>query len=219
MKRIATAFLFFICAIMIPESPRVLRAPVWIYLEPVPGNFSDTETEKSPPLEELQDVARFILSGMSGGWNFSYTPADIRRNVREEFELEPILHIHPEDPRFSVDSLTPVYPRLTCWAQLAVDNAIARRLDYWNSISFSTAKGRGTGERIDETAGIRNAYTNAVLHAVRNLARSMEKNKPREISGEVLLRSSPRLFSDQGRFIADVRVLINIREIVPYTLY
>lgn len=219
MKTVAAALFLFICATLTPESPRVLRAPVWIYLEPVPGSFSESAPQKNPPVEELRETARYILSGMAGGWNFSYVPSDPRRNVSEEFTLVPILPVQSDDPRFSMDSLTPEYPRLTCWAQFTVDDAVARRLNYWESIRFVPGKGRGTGERTKESAGIQDAYKNAVLNAVRTIARGLEKNKPKEITGEVLLREGPRLFADEGRFVAEVRVLVNIREVVPYTLY
>jgi len=218
MKKSALFCLLFLSAFLFSESPRVLRAPVWIYLEPVPGSFGEP-AEKQPPVIEINEIARFVLSGMSGGWNFTYVPSDRQRNVEEEFSLEPVMPLQKEDPRVSVDSLTPDYPRLTCWAQLTVDAAIERRLTYWDSIRFHPAKGRGTGERIRETQGIRDAYSHAVLQAIRTLARGLEKNKPKEISGEILLRSSPRLFADEGRFVAEVSVLVNIREVVPYTLY
>lgn len=219
MKKFLAGFFFFSGLLLFSESPRVLRAPVWIYLEPVPGSFDESEAEQAPPIQEIEDIARFILSGMSSGWRFTYTPSDVRRNVAEEFSLVPIQEIVHGDPRFSMDSLSPVYPQLTCWAQIAVDEAVSRQLTYWESIQFHTGKGRGTGERTAEAGGIRDAYTGALLNAIRNLARSMEKNKPREISGEVLLREGPRLYADQGLFIAEVRVLINIRTIVPYTVY
>lgn len=219
MKKSVALLFFFVYAFVVSESPRILRAPVWIYLESVPGLFDDTDNQKIPPIQEIDEMARFILSGMSSGWNFAYTPSDRRRNVQEEFSLQPIQAITAGDPRFSMDSLTPAYPRLTCWAQLSVDEAVSRRLEYWSSIRFSSGRGRGTGERIAESRGIRDAYTNAILNAVRNHARALEKNKPKEVIGEVLLREGPRLYADQGLFIAEVRVLIYIRKIVPYSVY
>ena len=59
----------------------------------------------------------------------------------------------------------------------------------------------------------------AVRQAVREHARSLEKNKPKEIRGEVLLRDNPRLHADEGWFVADIKVLVNIREIVPYSVF
>lgn len=219
MRKLLILLLTLCSVFVFSEAPRVLRAPVWIYLEEVPGSFENPNPEQLPLIEEINEIARFILSGMVGGWNFSYVPGDRKRNIQEDFVLETVQDIQRNDPQLIIDSLKPAYPKLTCWAQFTIDEAAARRLDYWDSIRFRPAKGRGIGERVQESNGIRDAYTNAVLHAVRSLARRLEKNKPKEIRGEVLLREGPRLFANAGQFVAEVQVLVNIREIIPYTLY
>lgn len=211
----------FLLAFLIPltsfaEAPRILRAPVWVYLEKVPG--SDAE-ELPPPIENLRAVARFVMGGMVYGWKFTYTPSDRARGVNEEFTLAPIMEIDKVDGRLTLDGITPKYPKLSCWAQYALDGSHARWNAYWDSVLFASSSGRGSGERKDETDGIRTAYTRALLSAVREHGRKLEKNKPKEIIGELLLRDEPRLFPDEGRFVADVDVLINIKEIVPYTAF
>lgn len=219
MRKYTMLVLLLSCALVFPDAPRILRAPVWIYFEEVPGTFNHSAQEPRPPVENINKMARFILSGMASGWNFSYVPGDRKRAVKEEFFLETIHEIQKNNPQFSIDSLSPVYPKLTCWAQFTVDEATARRLDYWDSIRFRPAKGRGIGQRIQESNGIQEAYTNAVFNAVRSLARHLEKNKPKEIRGEILLREGPRLFANAGQFVAEVQILVNIREIIPYALY
>lgn len=202
------------------DSSREIRAPVWTYLETVPGNLSPDELKaKKPPIQELDSIARFVMGGMVYGWKFSYTPSDKTRNVAEYFTLSPVKEILSGDPRFSVVDLTPDYPRLTCWAVFTLDDSTKRWEKYWGSVLFRSSSGRGTGERMDEAKGVRKAYENAVMAAVRLYARGLEKNKPREIRGEVLLRENPRLFADQGYFVADIKVLINIQELVPYTKF
>lgn len=222
MRRTLAAFvLSVICATGVSaEPPKTVQAPVWVYLENVPGAPTAGESGvKRPPVRELEEIARFVLGGMIYGWKFSYVPSDVKRNVAERFELVPIRDIAADDPRFSVDTVTPAYPRLTCWARFAVDETAARWMSYWDSVQFKSASGRGTGERSAETAGIRDAYADAVKLAVRGYARKLEKNKPKEISGEILLRDSPRLFSESGQFVAEVRLLVNIRELVPYRAF
>jgi hypothetical protein len=66
MKR---AILLFIlsagCVFATAESKQVLRAPVWIYLETVPGNNTmENPGPPAPSVEELDRIARFILGGM-----------------------------------------------------------------------------------------------------------------------------------------------------------
>jgi hypothetical protein len=211
------ALLAFRLAELTADAPRIIDAPVWVYLETVPGAaLSAEDPNAAPPLDRLSEVSRFVLGGMVYGWKFSYTPHDKKRAVAEAFTLEPILSIPDDDPRFSIPSLTPEYPRLSCIASYRLDSSHARWATHWDSVLFRTAKGRGTGERARETEGIKDAYTSAVLNAVREHARKLERNKPKEILGEVLLREGPRLFLNQGWFVAEVKVLINVREIVPY---
>ena len=153
------------------------------------------------------------------GWKYEYRPSDRLRNVAEEFILRPIGAIAEGDPSFSLTGLTAEYPRLTCWAQYAPNETTARWQRHWEGITVRTGKGTGRGERLDGTAGIRAAYEAALLNAVRERARKLEKNKPKEIRGEVLLRPEPRLYADAGQFVADVRVLVSIDELVPWTSF
>lgn len=200
------------------EASRAKRAPVWVYLETVPGNLSEAAAKK-PPIQEIDDLSRFLMGGMIYGWKFTYTPSDKARKVEEYFSLEPVKEISSGDPRFSITELTPAYPKLNCWANFTLDDSTQRWELYWGSVLFKNANGRGKGERKAEIDGVRSAYVEAVKDAVRSHARGLEKNKPKEIRGEVLLKDNPRLFADQGWFVADIKVLINIQELTPYTSF
>jgi hypothetical protein len=225
MKRAVAVFgiaLFaaFAQAPLAAEASRAKRAPVWVYLETVPGNLSADElAQKKPPIQEISDLARFLMGGMIYGWKFTYTPSDKARAVMEYFEFAPVKEISRDDPRFTITELTPAYPKLNCWANFTLDDSTRRWEMYWDSVLFKSSNGRGKGERKAEIAGVRNAYMEAVKDAVRSYARLLEKNKPKEIRGEVLLRDNPRLFADQGWFVADIKVLINIQELTPYTSF
>ncbi len=213
----ASAFLACAVSTAAPEAPRVLQAPVWVYAERVPGSAESGDVvNDAPPLDRLDALSRFVLSGMVYGWKFSYVPYDKKRGVAEDFSLEPLAEIGENDPRFAIRYLKPSYPRILCVAEYTLDESHARWITHWDSVVFRTSKGRGAGERTAETLGIRAAYVNAIRSAVREHARKIEKNKPKEVIGEVLLRGDPRLFPDEGRFVAEVRVLVNVREVVPY---
>ncbi len=222
-KNIFRIFLVFFILELGPQSyssaqhitplPRMSSASLWVYSEEVPGN------EKYSPRAALEKTALFIISGMVFGWKFEYTPSDKARNVPEYFSIEPITEISPENPNFSLSHIQNKTPRLYGRAEFIYDEAALQSFTYWNSIIFKTSEGRGYGERRDETAGILQAYTNALKQAVREYARTIEKNKPKEIRGDMKLKEEPRLFADQGQVIAEVRVLLNIKEIVPYTVF
>ncbi len=216
----AAAFAFSVPAALTGQSASQeerIRAPVWVYAEPVPGTAR--EAAATLPVRELTELSRFVLAGMIYGWKYEYRPSDKLRNVAEEFALRPIGAIEEGDPSFSLTGLTAEYPRLACWAQYAPNETTARWQRHWQGITVRTGKGTGRGERLDGTAGIRAAYEAALLNAVRERARKLEKNKPKEIRGEVLLRPEPRLYADAGQFVADVRVLVSIDELVPWTSF
>lgn len=200
-----------------PAGERIVRAPVWVYLEPVPGNLATGETNPVvPPLAELENLSRFVLEGMVFGWRVVYTPPDRARAVEEYFEMVPLARLPEQDNRLKLTELRARYPLLETWAELTLDEATARHIDRWQSVLFRTVQGRGTGERTAEAEGIRDAYRAAVLNAVREHARTLEKNKPKEIHADVLLRGEPRLHTGQGRFVANLRLILHVREIVPY---
>ena len=202
------------------ETAREKRAPVWVFLETVPGSLSvEQQKAKLPPVQELDTMARFVMGGMIYGWKFIYTPSDLSRKVDEYFEISPIKEIEKGDPRLTISELKAEYPRLSCTAIFTLDDSLKRWDLYWASVLFKSANGRGYAERTEEVEGIRKAYSDAVRDAVRSYARKLEKNKPKEIRGEVQLRDDPRLFTDGGKFVADIKVFINMQELIPYTTF
>ena len=79
----------------------VIRAPVWVFLEPQPGVMdNDIQGTRLPARQALIEVSKTIMEGMVYGWKISYTPFDKLRAVEEEFELEPLQSIR----------MTSVYP-------------------------------------------------------------------------------------------------------------
>lgn len=215
--------LAFILSLAIPlplnaQNSVFVRAPVWVYLEDIPG-FTETQAQKPPPKEELEGIARWLMGGMIYGWKYSYSPPDALRNVKEFFSLDPLAEIPESDPRFSLTDLRAEYPRLTSWAQYETGDVADRWRRYWSSTLIDMAKGRGSAEITDGSAGIKAAYANALMQAVRERARITEKNKPKEVTGDILIRDTPRLFADQGRFVAELEVYISLGEIIPWKTF
>jgi len=222
MKRffLVVILALFFFSVTEAEAPRVKRVPVWVYLETVPGSLTAEEQKAQlPPIQELDNMARFIMGGMIYGWKFIYTPSDLTRKVDEYFEISPIKEIEKDDPRFTITGLTAEYPRLLCTAIFTLDDSLKRWDLYWGSVLFKSVNGRGYAERTEEVEGIRKAYKDAVRDAVRTYARKLEKNKPKEIRGEVQLRDDPRLFTDGGKYVADIKVFINMQDLIPYTTF
>ncbi len=198
----------------------IIRAPVWVFLEPQPGVMdNDTQGTRMPPRKTLIELSKTIMEGMVYGWKFSYTPFDKRRTVAEEFELKPLQSILPSDSRLSVTELRAQYPYLYCWAEYRVTDAVALHRTEWLRINYVTAKGSGTAERKMEIDGVRQAYRDAALAAVRGYLRKNIKNKPKTVSGEMLIKDNPRLYVSGGKFTAELTVYLYIREVIPYQTF
>ena len=59
---------------------RIIRAPVWVFLEPQPGVMDSSEQGLQLPLRQaLTELSRTVLEGMTFGWRFTYTPFDKQR--------------------------------------------------------------------------------------------------------------------------------------------
>ena len=159
------------------------------------------------------------MEGMVYGWKFSYTPFDKRRKVAEEFELVPLQSIFSDDNRLSVTELRPQYPFLYCWAEYRVTNAIALHRTEWIRINYVTAKGTGSAERKMEIDGVRQAYREAALAAVRGYLRKNIKNKPKTVTGEMLIKDNPRLYVSGGKFMTELTVYLYIKEVTPYEIF
>jgi len=201
------------------DEARIMRAPIWVFVEGQPGLMSEGEGNTFiPPREALQELAKFLLGGMSYGWKFSYTPRDKSRGVEEVFELEAVREMSIQS-ELKYKEVRVKYPYVSSWVEYPLSSDDVARHSSWNSLKFKTIKGSGEGARKDELEGVKNAYTDAIKRAIIGHAKKSIKNRPKEIVGEVLLKHSPRLFCTSGFFKAEVELYINIREIIPYSVF
>ncbi len=202
------------------KKSRIMRVPVWAFLEGQPAVMDGDESSPFiPPKEALQEVSNFLLTGMSYGWEFSYTPSDARREVKEVFELKAINDLKIKKEEINIKEVRIKYPYIYCWAEYSLSSSELARQISWKNLKYKTVKGRGEDFRKNETEGVKTAYTNAIKNAIITHARKIKKNKPKEIIGEVLIKNSPHLSCASGLFKAEVELYINIKEIVPYTAF
>ncbi len=228
--------LLFLCVTLLGfpvsagDTAAVLRFPVWVMLEAYPGLEQAAEREGAVsdasassllayPIGELKKLAPFIIEGMVYGWNFSYTPSDRARGVDEYFSFEPVARLSASDPSVSYTDVRIEDERLICWVEFRRGPDALRWSRHWESVVYPKVNGRGQGNVSDGTGGIMEAYGQALLDAVRRYARSIEKNKPKEITGSVLLTESPRMYIDGGKYCADLVFYLDITEIIPYRIF
>lgn len=215
-KKILFFVLFGIHSFVFSQNTEIMSAPLWIYSENVPDTDFDVQ---KPSFDDLEKIGRYLLSGMIYGWYFVYTPSDKTRKIDEFFELVPIRSIEKGDPLYYLTEVKNSYPKVFAWARYALNQESLAWIKHWTSASYDTSRGRGSGERSNNIDGLWEAYNNALLSAVRDHARKLEKNKPKEIRGEMLLRENPRLFAEAGAFVADLRLYIRITEVRPYSIF
>ncbi|WP_255803235.1 hypothetical protein [Treponema denticola] len=85
MRKFIAVLLFFISFYLYADTysgasdsnALILRAPVWVFVEEAPKGIDDENKAKfTPPKEALLELSAYILSGMTYGLNFVYTPLD-----------------------------------------------------------------------------------------------------------------------------------------------
>jgi hypothetical protein len=198
----------------------LLYIDVWCELEPFAGE-KDTEyplTKKQAALQILEE-ARFIISGMIYGFNFSYIPQDKKRHVAERFDLSPVARIIPGDTHLKIISTEQQDKMLfTKIEYRPADFQITRRTA-WLSNAIPSSEGKGEGDLFKGYHQKITSYEQAIKNAIRNLLRPRYFNKPRRITGQALIEEAPQIFIASGKYVSLVKVKLKIREVLPYTVF
>ncbi|WP_028972591.1 hypothetical protein [Spirochaeta cellobiosiphila] len=189
-----------------------------IYFPLGPRNPDELE---EPPVDEevfrrILEEARYIFSGMIYGYHFTYTPSDKNRQIKEYYEIEPIKQIPWGDKRLKIRSSRRVDRNLYITVEYYLNQAQIINRQHWNSANIPTAGGFGSANYFLGWESRFKSIDNGIKEAIRNYLRPREFNKPREITGEALLIDVPSFTVESGKIHANVRVHLNITEIVPY---
>lgn len=205
-----------------PSVVRNIRIPLWAELDAYPELEVAQDTEAGRydyPLNEIKEVAPFIINGMVYGWKFSYTPSDNARGVEENLEVLEI-----EDSELISGGIRYFSPwiennRLNYWCEYTRTSSQIQNYDLWSSINNPKIHGRGYGQLSDGFDGIKNAAKDALKEAIRSYYRNLIKNKPKEITGQVLIRDLPTLGITSGRYVINLDFFLECGKIVEYTVY
>jgi hypothetical protein len=230
MLRIYRLFLplLFLCPrpLLLPAQ-EVLRGEVHIELEPVYGGFIDEKypldatTVRRRALEE----AAMFYSAMIYGWSFHYDIGEKARGIAEELELVPVGTIPFGDPGLRATDAEIRNMELRLWTDYRLTGAQERRMRMWRSGTIRNAQAVGYGplggpKQMDDWMAIRRAgLEDAARAAIRAMLRGSERNRPREAAGFICLAAFPRYFMDSGRWAADARFRVEVREIIPFAAY
>ena len=202
----------------VPDVP-ILVIELWSELDPLVADGTERPVPREVAIERLLDEAVFILSGMIYGFRFDYAPSDPTRRVAEQFELEPYAEIVRGDPRLEVFQTWVEDSRLYARIFYTLDEQQRSWYLGWTSAANPSASGTGTAPFIAGPVAKPLAARDAIRVAIRNHARGIEFNRPRRVSGAVLVAGSPRTVVRDGNYETRIAVLLQIDSITRYENY
>ncbi len=202
----------------------LLRFPLWYVIDEEPLLFNNTqepESELENAKNKLQELAPFFIDGLVYGWEFSYTPSDNVRGVSEYFELTPIVENSKDtyyyrftDPNFQDDS-----SKIEVWVEYDLTPQMMLIRQRWHNAALPHISGSGKASVFNGANSIPEATKLAAKNAIREYARTLIKNKPKEINGQILLINLPRYYIDAGNYVTDLDFFLKVSKIVEYTKF
>ena len=221
MRAIASFLLLFLAALPSrAEAPDLLFIRPWIELEPLlrigPGPYPiPVEVAEKNLLEE----GRTLVSGMIFGWDFLYTPSDASRRVEESFVLTPVASVPWGSPKLHVTETEVTNTRLWARISYALDEQEAGRRASWDSNTAALSTGRGAADLQLGAAARMKALERAIRDAIRRSLDTRYLNKPREITGEVVLWTDPIMLVRSGTYTATATIKLVVRDLIPYRIF
>jgi len=198
-----------------------LAARLWCELEPL----IQTEAQYPLPREEARqrilEEARLVFSAMIYGFGFTYTPGDSTRGVSDEFVLTPVAEISWGDPGLRIVDAWVDETRLFAKVEYDLHSFQEDRRRAWGSTAVPTAAGVGESNMFLAPApeSKRRSLEAAFREALRNHLRPIHFNKPREITGEILLWQPPAVVIRAGTYQTRVDLKLRVSEIRDYSLF
>jgi len=238
MIRKSVLFIFLIFSIHVLSAQEVLRGVVKIELMPIYGAYIDAEypLEKDTAYKRALEEAALFFSAQIYGWSFRYDIGERARGIEEVFELTPLGEIHWGDPRlyvtnahfenrdfrFTSHELADI---LTVWMDYRPSEIQRRRLDMWKMGTVRSAQAVGYGAfggPSDNSGWLeikKRTLEDSARAAVRSMLQGQERNRPKEAKGFISLQTFPSFWIDAGRWAAQARFRVDIKEITPFSVY
>ncbi|MCQ2585385.1 MAG: hypothetical protein MJ185_07335 [Treponema sp.] len=201
-----------------------IRFYMWAQLDAFPGSEAARDAEAGQfeyPIKMMKETAPFLVNGMVYGWDFVYTPSDKARGVEEYFEIIPIQSeekvidgIEYENSWVSEDD-----NRFNCFVRFKRNQNQIQSFNLWSSIQNPTVRGTGKGALEKGFEGIKDAATDAVKDAVRTHYQNEIKNKPKEITGRVIIRKDPVIGISSGNYVINLDFFLESGRIKSYSIF
>ena len=206
--------------------PYVIRGEVYVDFEPIYVGHVDEEyplNAEQAGRRALEEMALFF-SAMIYGWSFNYEVGERARLIKEDLDLEIHGTIQAGDPALKVTDTEFREMRLRVWADYHLSDSQQRRMEIWRTGMIRNAQATGySPSHLDEYPGWievkKLALEDAARAALRAALRGSERNRPKEVKGNISLASFPRYYIDAGRVTAFARFRVQITEIIPFAAY
>ena len=222
LSKAAPFFVFLLIAIgqLYPQElsfQRKIRLPLWAELDAYPGLVEadpSKKGEKKLPYDEtkynkgifdhaigqMKKITPFLMNGMVYGWEFDYTPSDKLRGVPEYFEVKEIRSFEQESSKIRYEKPWFDESKVHCWAVFERDEGMVQSYDQWADVRNPRILGIGGGKIYKGFEGIQDAAQNALKDAVRTYYRKILRNKPKQITGRVLINKVPAILINSGEY-------------------
>ncbi len=200
-----------------------IRFSIWAQTDAYPGTEAAAQDSQAGefdyPIARIKEIVPFLMEGLVYGWNFVYTPSDKTRAVEEYMEITPVRGDGPTEFDITYSSVWIENNRFNCWVDYTRTDHQVQTYNLWASIQNPTIQGRGYGDLTKGFEGIKEAAEDSLKNAVRNYYRNLIKSKPKQITGAVLLRKTPLLGIDSGRYVINLDFFLECGTIEEYTQF
>ena len=149
---------------------------------------------------QMKKISPFLINGMVYGWEFDYTPSDKTRGVAEYFEVKEIRDFSQETEKIRYEKPWFDESKVHVWVNFERDGAMSASWKQWADIKNPRVMGVGGGKISKGFEGIQDAAKNALKDAVREHYRKILRNKPKQITGRVLINKIPAILINSGEY-------------------
>lgn len=220
-KRISTLILTFLLLLSGISAQEASEKKIRLYIWALKDSYPEYTEEK--PLQQAKDhlksLSEFLLNGMTYGWDFVYTPSDKLRNVKEFFECKPRFSFENHVADIDYDSVYFREDKIFCWVNFERTAQMERYYKQMSNIKNPRVIGKGKGRVSQGFPGVEEACLNAIKDGVREYYRKIIKNKPKEITGTILIRKVPAVYIDSGHYVVELDFFLQTSKIKEYSQF
>lgn len=199
------------------EGSEKIRLYLWAARDAYPEFTEENPFELAQ--KDLTSLSEYLIEGMTYGYSFDYTPSDKLRKVDEYFELIPLNDFSKDKDNIEWDSTFWREDKIFLWVNFNRTEQMMRYYKQFSSIKNPHAVGRGKGKLSKGFAGLEEAIKNAAKDGIREYYRKIIKNKPKQITGKLLIRSVPAIYVDKGNYVVQLDFFLETSKIKEYSQF